>query len=446
MREISSSSVTLRRVLRLLETLNASSNGSVVYQHIEHCFQNIDSTQRESEAQYIELLELLFDTLTQSLSSDSPLRTRSDILRTSLIPPLLPHELQHLKAGTKQLTAQLRQQGHDTLHNAFEPLLTTQPNHGSNTTEFTQTPSAPPRKQSPEHAKTPGKKSTPTASTPLFNDSLRETRNNIQGIKGKLDEQITQAIRYNRELAQLIKESMEAIRLLDTKQDIDEMRVTLLQRHIKLLKEHQDLTTKFSTIEQQRNAFEDESQQLDDELTRVHLLSQTDELTQLPNRRALMQQLNNEVARVQRYGSPLTLAIIDLDEFKPINDNFGHDAGDQVLRYFAEVALSILRHHDTVARYGGEEFAVLMPNTEVDGALCALKKMQSEIAGSFCRLDDGIEIAAPTFSAGIALYNPGESPEELIKRADTAMYRAKQSGRNRIEIHTKGAKQKIQLQ
>ncbi len=426
----SSSSATLRRVLRLLETLGSTSSGSTIYHHIERCFFELESTQLESETQYIELLELLLDALTQSLGQDSPLYTSGHILRTTLIPPLLPHELRRLKTDAKQLIAQLQQQ------DGFEP---SSPHHSliprSGQTAATVTTGYNLERQNRNSTTAPGQ----------FDQSLQKTRSNLQSIKGKLDRQIEQAVAYNNELAHLIKASMEAIRVVDAKQDVDEMRITHLQHYIKLFKQHQDLTTKFSTIQQQLNAFENESQQLDDELTRVHMLSVTDELTQLPNRRAFIERLDNEMARVQRYGSPLALAIIDLDEFKPINDTFGHNAGDQVLRYFAETALTVLRHHDTVARYGGEEFAVLMPNTEIEGALCTLKKIQSEVAGSLCRLDDGVEITAPTFSAGVALYNPGESPEELIKRADTAMYRAKHSGRNCIEVHTMGTKQKLQV-
>ena len=426
----SSSSATLRRVLRLLETLGSTSRGSTIYHHIERCFLELESTQLESETQYIELLELLLDALTQSLGQDSPLYTSGHILRTTLIPPLLPHELRRLKTDAKQLIAQLQQQDGfepSSLHHSLIPR--------SGQTAATVTTGYDLERQNRNSTTAPGH----------FDQSLQETRSNLQSIKGKLDRQIEQAVAYNNELAHLIKASMEAIRVVDAKQDVDEMRITHLQHYIKLFKQHQDLTTKFSTIQQQLNAFENESQQLDDELTRVHMLSVTDELTQLPNRRAFIQRLDNEMARVQRYGSPLALAIIDLDEFKPINDTFGHNAGDQVLRYFAETALTVLRHHDTVARYGGEEFAVLMPNTEIEGALCTLKKIQSEVAGSLCRLDDGVEITAPTFSAGVALYNPGESPEELIKRADTAMYRAKHSGRNCIEVHTMGTKQKLQV-
>lgn len=431
-----------------METLGSTSSGTTIYQHVERCFHDVESTQLESETQYIELLELLFDALIHTLGKDSPLHTHGHILRTTLIAPLLPHELRRLKIDTKQLITQLQLQKSNTAEDTFEPLLPSSPNRnaasqGGNRPIATVTTGYNFEKL-PEHLKVTQKNRSTTTAPSHFDQSLQETRNNLQSIKGKLDEQIKQAVTYNNELAHLIKASMEAIRLVDAKQDIDEMRITHLRHYIKLFKEHQDLTTKFSTIQQQLNSFEDESQQLDDELTRVHMLSVTDELTQLPNRRALIQRLDDEVARVQRYGSPLALAIIDLDEFKPINDTFGHNAGDQVLRYFAETALTVLRHHDTVARYGGEEFAVLMPNTEINGALCALKKIQSEVAGSLYRLDDGVEITAPTFSAGVARYNPGESPDELIKRADTAMYRAKHSSRNRIEVHTMGAKQKLQ--
>jgi diguanylate cyclase (GGDEF)-like protein len=427
--------------LRLLEILNSTNSGSTIYQHIERSFHNLESTRLESEHHYIELLELLFDALTRQLGNDSPLQTHAHILRTSLISPMLPHELQQLKADTRQLLSQLlNNYNSDTLEQAFDPLLSPSHNRSQPAPMATQ----PSLHGGADHDFAAAYTPDAQTNTPL-NPPFRESRANIQNIKAKLDEQINRAVEYNSELAGLIKDSMEVVRLADSTQDIDEIRITHLQRYIKLFKDHQNLTTKFSTIHQQLNEVETESQQLDEELSRVHRLSLTDELTQLPNRRALMQRLDDEVARVQRYGSPLALAIIDLDEFKPINDTYGHSAGDLVLRYFAETALTVFRHHDTVARYGGEEFAVLMPNTELDGALCALKKIQNEVGGALCRIDDGVEIQVPTFSAGVALYNPGEAPEELIKRADTAMYRAKRSGRNRIEVHTMGAKQKVQI-
>jgi diguanylate cyclase (GGDEF)-like protein len=146
-----------------------------------------------------------------------------------------------------------------------------------------------------------------------------------------------------------------------------------------------------------------------------------------------MRRLEDEIGRAQRYDTPLSLAIVDLDEFKIINDTFGHVAGDQVLQCYAEHMLSTFRHHDLVARYGGEEFAVLLPNTTLEGAQRALSKVQSRVAKNQC-IHDGRALLLPTFSAGLALYVAGEQPVRLIEKADRALYRAKHLGRNRIEL------------
>jgi diguanylate cyclase (GGDEF)-like protein len=122
---------------------------------------------------------------------------------------------------------------------------------------------------------------------------------------------------------------------------------------------------------------------------------------------------------------------MDLDDFKPINDNYGHPAGDAVLNTYAKKVLTSFRQHDMVARYGGEEFAVIFPNTESLGALRALEKVQQRAAETICVHDKG-SIPLPTFSAGLAVYHQGETMDALIKRADNALYRAKDQGRNCI--------------
>lgn len=172
---------------------------------------------------------------------------------------------------------------------------------------------------------------------------------------------------------------------------------------------------------------------LHDELDKARLLSLTDEGTGLPNRRAFIRRLDEEIGRALRYDTWLALAILDLDEFKIVNDTNGHLAGDAILRCYAERILSIFRHYDMAARYGGEEFAVLLPNTDKEGALCALRKMQSGVTKAGC-MYRGTLLPLPTFSAGLTLYVPGESRNGLIERADKALYRAKQLGRNRIEV------------
>jgi len=178
---------------------------------------------------------------------------------------------------------------------------------------------------------------------------------------------------------------------------------------------------------------ENDSQNLSEELARVRLLSMTDELTDLPNRRALMRRLEDEMSRSQRYGFHLTLVLIDLDLFKNVNDEYGHAVGDTILTCYAEHILSTFRHHDMVARYGGEEFAVILPNTDLHGAMSALHKVQKEAAATTCHCGD-VEIPAPTFSAGVALLHEDDNVESLLKRADDAMYEAKQLGRNQIIV------------
>jgi diguanylate cyclase len=127
------------------------------------------------------------------------------------------------------------------------------------------------------------------------------------------------------------------------------------------------------------------------------------------------------------------MALLDLDEFKAINDAFGHAGGDEVLRCYATQVLTVLRHHDLVARYGGEEFAVLLPNTAQEGAVAAMAKVRERAQATNC-VADGRKVPMPTFSAGVTLYVPGEAPNVLIERADRALYRAKRSGRDRVEI------------
>ena len=174
--------------------------------------------------------------------------------------------------------------------------------------------------------------------------------------------------------------------------------------------------------------------QLWDELERVRLLSLTDHYTGLPNRRAFLQKLENEMSRALRYQSRFSFALIDLDFFKSINDRYGHAGGDLVLNCYANEVLSEIRHHDIVARYGGEEFAVLFPNTGISGATSALSNLRDRALGMQCEVASGLRVTIPTFSAGVTSFIVGDTTEALIGRADDALYQAKKQGRNRIEV------------
>jgi diguanylate cyclase (GGDEF)-like protein len=241
------------------------------------------------------------------------------------------------------------------------------------------------------------------------------------------------AMAQNKQLGDLLRIEMSALLQIDSVEEIAAFRQILIGGVEELIQGQAALAGSLNNTSDYIRIIESDSERLQDELHKARLMSLTDEFTGLPNRRAFMRRLEDEIGRAQRYDTPLSLAIVDLDEFKIINDTYGHIAGDQVLRCYAEHMLSIFRHHDLVARYGGEEFSILLPNTMLEGAQCALSKVQGRVAQSQCE-HGGRVLLLPTFSAGLALHAPGEQPIRFIERADRALYRAKHLGRNRIEL------------
>ncbi|MGD9610036.1 MAG: diguanylate cyclase [Desulfovibrionaceae bacterium] len=166
------------------------------------------------------------------------------------------------------------------------------------------------------------------------------------------------------------------------------------------------------------------------ELERRELLDQAnlDPLTRVCNRRKLRDILDGETARSNRYGTPLSAMVLDIDHFKAINDIHGHDAGDAVLVELAARLSGTLRQADRLARFGGEEFVVVAPGIGVPDALELAERLRSRVAG-----EDFAAVGRVTVSIGVAGHRPGETAEALLKRADTALYRAKSGGRNKVE-------------
>lgn len=158
-------------------------------------------------------------------------------------------------------------------------------------------------------------------------------------------------------------------------------------------------------------------------------LSRTDPLTGLYNRRHLVEELNRRHSDAVRYQYSLCVALLDLDLFKQINDTYGHSAGDQVLHAFAGHLHSELRAGDVAGRWGGEEFLVILPHTELDGALAVANRIRAATAAEPVSVD-GQRIAV-TVSGGCTL-GPADSPEAMVHLADVGLYRAKSSGRNQI--------------
>lgn len=152
-----------------------------------------------------------------------------------------------------------------------------------------------------------------------------------------------------------------------------------------------------------------------------------DQLTGIKNRRYFDQRINEEKAEADRYGTPFSLLIFDLDKFKNVNDEFGHDTGDDVIVGTVEVVKSLIRDSDTFARWGGEEFTVLMKQTDIEGAGQAAEKIRKAVESI-----DHPKVGKVTISIGVSQYIPGEKVESTFKRADDALYRAKREGRNRV--------------
>lgn len=157
-----------------------------------------------------------------------------------------------------------------------------------------------------------------------------------------------------------------------------------------------------------------------------------DDLTGLCNRREFQARFEDEQARMRRHGRSGAVLLMDLDHFKHVNDDYGHDAGDFVLREVSARILACLREVDTLARWGGEEFSVLMPATGAAGAMLAAQRILDVVGGQAFHWNGG-EIRL-TISIGItALTDPADRLEQVISRADQALYRAKRGGRNRAE-------------
>ncbi|MFT6285472.1 MAG: diguanylate cyclase (GGDEF)-like protein [Alcanivorax sp.] len=156
-----------------------------------------------------------------------------------------------------------------------------------------------------------------------------------------------------------------------------------------------------------------------------------DSLTGIMNRTSLDELLPQEIARAQRYGYELSILMIDIDRFKPINDSFGHVDGDNVLRQIAQTIEKALRSSDLSFRYGGDEFLVMLPYTDLDGAHGTAKQVSSAVAKLAIISSDQRNIN-PRVSIGVANKHSAESCQEFIRRADFALYNAKQNGRNCI--------------
>ncbi|MBC7700693.1 diguanylate cyclase [Aquabacterium sp.] len=190
--------------------------------------------------------------------------------------------------------------------------------------------------------------------------------------------------------------------------------------------------TRMQAEHERASELTDRVRSLEDEIRRLSDEVSTDPLTQIANRRGLAKSFETERARMQRSGGALAIGLLDVDNFKKLNDQMGHHTGDLALQFLSRRVSECLRPSDSLARYGGEEFVVLLPDTPVDEAQLVLTRLQRTLSAEFFTQDE--KKVFITFSAGVTQYRTDEAIEAALDRADVALYEAKQTGKNRTCI------------
>ena len=177
-------------------------------------------------------------------------------------------------------------------------------------------------------------------------------------------------------------------------------------------------------------SYQDELQKT---VERLHVMATIDSLTGVCNRRHFLERAETELARSRRFDEPLSIAMLDADFFKSINDKHGHAVGDEVLRALTNACVEMLRRHDIVGRLGGEEFAICMPETTMDKAQIVCDRLRENIAGLTVKSGDAA--VQFTVSMGVTQFSTGsDTLESFMSRADSALYQAKEGGRNQVVL------------
>jgi len=215
--------------------------------------------------------------------------------------------------------------------------------------------------------------------------------------------------------------------------EFGDLKSVLVKGLDELIRERHALIRRIDGATGYLKALEADRHRLKNELGQARKHSSVDDLTGLPKREIFVRSLEAEVGRVRRYGFAFALALIDIDAMGAINETYGRDAGDAVLRTFASEVLSHFRAYDLISRYGDDEFAVLFPNTQKDGAMRALEKAQKTAASTYVS-HDGRSIRLPTFSSVLTVYAQGEKPAQLLQRAAEALGQARLRGQNQIVV------------
>ncbi len=266
---------------------------------------------------------------------------------------------------------------------------------------------------------------------------LQELDKNVQLNLDSQRESLTDGGRLN----SAVEEQMQGIAdSMEQAEELDALKGSV-QRHMETIREHlerfsdtekdrlQQAEQRVAELTERLHDMEGEARELRANIRKERRAAQVDPLTGIPNRLAYNERLALEQARWARYGSPLCVAVWDVDKFKGVNDTYGHQAGDRVLSVIAKILSKQVRETDFVARFGGEEFVLLLPETDLQSAMLAADKLRETIAGTEFH-HRGVRVPV-TISCGVAQFHEGDDDEAVFTRADAALYAAKRAGRNR---------------
>ncbi len=433
------------KVLDLLENLKDSSAGNILYQQVEHVMRDADHAQDRIVRGYAAIAQLLISAYRKSLPENTLLFLELQLVQKRLNPPVTLAELAtihaYLRNATRLIKKVARLDG-DAFNDVLSPFLSKRNIHG----KADDVDEAPPgdetadignsRLQSVFDEDSGTFRYIEQSIDSVYRSKLNQHHKEIMKVQANLADKVGAMMRQQETFAERLESALTTLEHASKEKRPEQLRHSLVHEIETILTEQGNLIQIMHDTQSFLQLIGSNIRKLSDELDQVRVLSLTDELTQLPNRRAFLRRIKDETDRAQRDETLLTVAMIDLDHFKNINDKYGHAVGDEILRVYSRDVLSIFRRYDMVARYGGEEFAVILPNTDMAGSGHAFKKIQNKVAETVI-INNNRVLQIPTFSAGLAIYLPGESVESLIERADDALYKAKQAGRNCIEYDRK---------
>lgn len=290
-----------------------------------------------------------------------------------------------------------------------------------------------------------------TVAPPLTLRHLDEMERRLRDVMRKQSEAKSRSLEAQEEMRQMLGAFIERLASMNASSAAFQGHIEESARQIENVRRIEDLAPLLKDVigatramaeetaksREQLQSLQDKVLATEAELVQLHLdldnasaLARHDPLTDALNRKGLDEALVREIATMRRKDTPLSLCLLDIDNFKKLNDRLGHEAGDDALVHLADVARHCMRPCDTLARYGGEEFVILMPETTLEQGIEVITRLQRELTKAFFL--NGKERVLITFSAGVTQLVREESGSDAIKRADQAMYLAKRAGKNRV--------------